>query len=91
MLFEFVRNLFDDSVNYCSYRSEMHNPAVMVRYSLILESYLRANREHLLALVKQKDALSKLTFVNQLIKMDRYRLEDQVFNQKVLLSDKLQG
>lgn len=65
-------------------KSEMHNPAVMVRYSLILESYLRANREHLLALVKQKDALSKLTFVNQLIKMDRYRLEDQKSREQAL-------
>ncbi|KAK7093898.1 phosphatidylinositol 4,5-bisphosphate 3-kinase catalytic subunit delta isoform-like [Littorina saxatilis] len=58
-------------------RSEMHSPAVMVQYSLILECYLRANKDHMGELHKQKEALSKLTFVNQLVKMDRYRFDDQ--------------
>lgn len=58
-------------------RSEMHVPAVMVQSSLILECYLRANSQHMEELHRQKEALSKLTFVNQLVKMDRYKLEDQ--------------
>ncbi|KAL8578264.1 hypothetical protein ACOMHN_005655 [Nucella lapillus] len=58
-------------------RAEMHVPAVMVQYSLILECYLRANSQHMEELHRQKEALGKLTFVNQLVKMDRYKLEDQ--------------
>ncbi|XP_076472546.1 phosphatidylinositol 4,5-bisphosphate 3-kinase catalytic subunit delta isoform-like [Babylonia areolata] len=58
-------------------RSEMHVPGVMVQYSLILECYLRANSQHLEELDRQKEALEKLTFVNGLVKMDRYKLEDQ--------------
>ena len=50
----------------------------MVQYSLILECYLRANKDHLEELYRQKEALSKLTFVNQLVKMDRYKFDDQV-------------
>lgn len=57
-------------------RSEMHNPAVMVQYSLILECYLRNNKDHMHELFRQKEALNKLTFVNQLIKMDRYKFDD---------------
>ena len=66
-------------------RSEIHNPAVMVQYSLILECYLRANKDHLEELYRQKEALSKLTFVNQLVKMDRYKFDDQVSNKNELL------
>nr|KAG5710060.1 hypothetical protein BaRGS_030136 [Batillaria attramentaria] len=58
-------------------RSELDNPAVMVQYSLMLDVYLRNNKDHLMELHKQKEALSKLMFVNQLMKMDRYKLEDQ--------------
>lgn len=56
-------------------RSELDNPSVMVQYSLILEVYLRSNKDHMLDLNKQKEALNKLSFVNQLMKMDRYKLE----------------
>jgi len=66
-------------------RSEIHNPAVMVQYSLILECYLMANKDHLEELYRQKEALSKLTFVNQLVKMDRYKFDDQVSNKNELL------
>lgn len=58
-------------------RSELDNPSVMVQYSLILEVYLWSNKDHLLELHKQKEALSKLTFVNQLMKMDRYKLDEK--------------
>ena len=58
----------------------------MVQYSLILECYLRANKEHLEDLYRQSEALSKLTFVNQLVKMDRYKFDDQVTSINGLLS-----
>jgi hypothetical protein len=61
-------------------RSEMHNPAVTIQYSLILECYLRHNQEHMQELFRQSQALNKLTFVNQLVKMDRYKFEDAVGN-----------
>ena len=56
----------------------MHSPGAMVQFSLILECYLRANRDHLEDLHKQKEALGKLFFVTQVMNSDKYRAEDTV-------------
>ena len=60
------------------FRSELHNPTVTVRHSLILECYLRAKVDHCDNLYKQITALDKLAFVSQLSKMNKCRLDDQV-------------
>ncbi|KAH9510277.1 Phosphatidylinositol 4,5-bisphosphate 3-kinase catalytic subunit delta isoform [Bulinus truncatus] len=49
-------------------RSETHNPIVSTQYSLILQIYLKHNNDHLLVLMKQQDALKKLSALNSLIK-----------------------
>ncbi|GAB6031821.1 hypothetical protein CHUAL_010223 [Chamberlinius hualienensis] len=49
-------------------RSEMHVPAVSVRFGLILEAYCRGSVEHLKCLKKQVEALGKLKLMNELIK-----------------------
>lgn len=49
-------------------RSELHNPAVTTQYSLILKIYLKNNHDHLCVLMKQQDALKKLSALNSLIK-----------------------
>ncbi|XP_071110471.1 phosphatidylinositol 4,5-bisphosphate 3-kinase catalytic subunit beta isoform-like isoform X1 [Haliotis cracherodii] len=58
-------------------KSEMYNPYVSVQYRLILEVYLVASGEHMMALHKQQEALGKLCVVNGLIKSERYNMGDQ--------------
>ena len=54
-----------------SYRSELHNPTVTVRYGLLIESYLKANPEHMHVLYKQFDGLNKLNGLSQLMKAEK--------------------
>ncbi|RUS84646.1 hypothetical protein EGW08_007566, partial [Elysia chlorotica] len=49
-------------------RSETHNPAVTTQFSLILQCYLKHNKEHLQILSQQQEALKKLHALNSLIK-----------------------
>ena len=53
------------------HRSELHNPTVTVRYGLIIESYLKANPEHIHLLYKQFEGLNKLNGVSQLVKAEK--------------------
>lgn len=52
-------------------KSELHNPTVTVRYGLILESYLKANPEHMHVLYKQFEGLNKLNGLSQLLKAEK--------------------
>ena len=52
-------------------RSELHNPTVTVRYGLLIESYLKANPEHMHVLYKQFDGLNKLNGLSQLMKAEK--------------------
>ncbi|XP_041378103.1 phosphatidylinositol 4,5-bisphosphate 3-kinase catalytic subunit beta isoform-like isoform X2 [Gigantopelta aegis] len=63
-------------------RSEMHNPTVTVQFRLILKVYLHANTGHLSELVRQQEALTKLAFVNTLIKSERYNMTDMKVREK---------
>ena len=42
-----------------------------VRYGLIIESYLKANPEHIHLLYKQFEGLNKLNGVSQLVKAEK--------------------
>lgn len=56
-------------------RSETHNSKVTTQYSLILQCYLKHNKEHMQILSQQQDALKKLFSVNSLIK--RMSIDDK--------------
>lgn len=49
-------------------RSEMHVPAVQVRFFLILEAYLNASQEHIPILLKQMKCLNKMREGSELAK-----------------------
>ncbi|XP_063797934.1 phosphatidylinositol 4,5-bisphosphate 3-kinase catalytic subunit delta isoform [Pseudophryne corroboree] len=49
-------------------RSEMHVPAVALRFGLILEAYCRGSTYHMRVLMKQGDALSKLKGLNDFVR-----------------------
>ncbi|OXB78198.1 UNVERIFIED_CONTAM: hypothetical protein H355_007340, partial [Colinus virginianus] len=50
-------------------RSEMHVPAVALRFGLILEAYCRGSTHHMKVLMKQGEALSKMKALNELVKL----------------------
>ncbi|XP_029435124.1 phosphatidylinositol 4,5-bisphosphate 3-kinase catalytic subunit delta isoform isoform X2 [Rhinatrema bivittatum] len=50
-------------------RSEMHVPAVALRFGLIIEAYCRGNHHHMKALLKQVEALTKMKTLNDIVKM----------------------
>lgn len=52
-------------------RSEMHVPAVSVRFGLMLEAYCRGSVEHMKSLQRQLDALTKWRTVNDLIRQKK--------------------
>ncbi|XP_059138757.1 phosphatidylinositol 4,5-bisphosphate 3-kinase catalytic subunit delta isoform-like [Physella acuta] len=66
-------------------RSELHNPAVTTQYSLILKIYLKNNHDHLCVLMKQQDALKKLSALNSLIKEGKIGDEAKREEAKVLM------
>ncbi|KAG5679471.1 hypothetical protein PVAND_009036 [Polypedilum vanderplanki] len=45
-------------------RSEINVPSVEIRFSLILEAYLRSSQEHIPVLMKQHNCLERLKFFN---------------------------
>ncbi|XP_053308041.1 phosphatidylinositol 4,5-bisphosphate 3-kinase catalytic subunit delta isoform [Spea bombifrons] len=49
-------------------RSEMHVPAVAVRFGLILEAYCRGSNYHMKVLMKQGEALTKLRGLNEFVR-----------------------
>lgn len=49
-------------------RSEMHVPAVALRFGLILEAYCRGSNYHMKVLMKQGEALSKLKGLNDFVR-----------------------
>ncbi|XP_063292710.1 phosphatidylinositol 4,5-bisphosphate 3-kinase catalytic subunit delta isoform isoform X1 [Pelobates fuscus] len=49
-------------------RSEMHVPAVSVRFGLILEAYCRGSNYHMKVLMKQGEALTKLKGLNDFVR-----------------------
>ncbi|KAF4532330.1 hypothetical protein B566_EDAN003633 [Ephemera danica] len=49
-------------------RSDMDQPAVSVRFGLILEAYLHGSVQHLPALSRQVEALAKLEFLNEQVR-----------------------
>ncbi|KAM9299148.1 phosphatidylinositol 4,5-bisphosphate 3-kinase catalytic subunit delta isoform [Gastrophryne carolinensis] len=49
-------------------RSEMHVPAVALRFGLILEAYCRGSNYHMKVLMKQWEALSKLKGLNDFVR-----------------------
>ncbi|XP_069803202.1 phosphatidylinositol 4,5-bisphosphate 3-kinase catalytic subunit delta isoform [Dendropsophus ebraccatus] len=49
-------------------RSEMHVPAVALRFGLILEAYCRGSTYHMKVLMKQGEALSKLKGLNDFVR-----------------------
>uniref|UniRef100_A0A8D0HNY0 phosphatidylinositol-4,5-bisphosphate 3-kinase n=1 Tax=Sphenodon punctatus TaxID=8508 RepID=A0A8D0HNY0_SPHPU len=48
--------------------SEMHVPAVALRFGLILEAYCRGSNHHMKVLMKQGEALNKMKALNDIIK-----------------------
>uniref|UniRef100_A0A8C2TMF9 Phosphatidylinositol 4,5-bisphosphate 3-kinase catalytic subunit delta isoform n=1 Tax=Coturnix japonica TaxID=93934 RepID=A0A8C2TMF9_COTJA len=50
-------------------RSEMHVPAVALRFGLILEAYCRGSTHHMKVLMKQGEALSKMKALNEFVKL----------------------
>eukprot|EP01087_Luapelamoeba_hula_P016091 TRINITY_DN4916_c0_g1_i1.p1 TRINITY_DN4916_c0_g1~~TRINITY_DN4916_c0_g1_i1.p1 ORF type:complete len:1562 (+),score=232.28 TRINITY_DN4916_c0_g1_i1:66-4751(+) len=52
-------------------KSELHNPTIASRYSLLLESYLRGCGEHRSELLKQNRVLASLTRVANAVKVAR--------------------
>ncbi|XP_006885834.1 PREDICTED: phosphatidylinositol 4,5-bisphosphate 3-kinase catalytic subunit delta isoform isoform X1 [Elephantulus edwardii] len=50
-------------------RSEMHVPAVALRFGLIMEAYCRGSTHHMKVLMKQGEALSKLKALNDFVKV----------------------
>ena len=51
----------DNFFNFFLYRSEMHKPKVSQRFGLMLEAYCRALGPYLKLIVKQVEAIDKLT------------------------------
>ncbi|XP_078413939.1 phosphatidylinositol 4,5-bisphosphate 3-kinase catalytic subunit delta isoform isoform X1 [Cetorhinus maximus] len=49
-------------------RSEMHFPAVSLRFGLILEAYCRGTNYHMKSLLKQCEALKKMKALNDFVK-----------------------
>uniref|UniRef100_A0A663LSK0 Phosphatidylinositol 4,5-bisphosphate 3-kinase catalytic subunit delta isoform n=1 Tax=Athene cunicularia TaxID=194338 RepID=A0A663LSK0_ATHCN len=49
-------------------RSEMHVPAVALRFGLILEAYCRGSTHHMKVLMKQGEALNKMKALNDFVK-----------------------
>uniref|UniRef100_A0A4W3HM29 phosphatidylinositol-4,5-bisphosphate 3-kinase n=1 Tax=Callorhinchus milii TaxID=7868 RepID=A0A4W3HM29_CALMI len=49
-------------------RSEMHVPAVSLRFGLILEAYCRGNNYHMKSLMKQCESLKKMKALNDFVK-----------------------
>nr|XP_023408264.1 phosphatidylinositol 4,5-bisphosphate 3-kinase catalytic subunit delta isoform [Loxodonta africana] len=50
-------------------RSEMHVPAVALRFGLIMEAYCRGSTHHMKVLMKQGEALSKLKALNDFVQL----------------------
>uniref|UniRef100_A0A8B9TWR1 phosphatidylinositol-4,5-bisphosphate 3-kinase n=1 Tax=Anas platyrhynchos TaxID=8839 RepID=A0A8B9TWR1_ANAPL len=50
-------------------RSEMHVPAVALRFGLILEAYCRGSTHHIKVLMKQGEALNKMKALNDFVKV----------------------
>ncbi|XP_043849054.1 phosphatidylinositol 4,5-bisphosphate 3-kinase catalytic subunit delta isoform [Dromiciops gliroides] len=50
-------------------RSEMHVPAVALRFGLIMEAYCRGSNHHMKALMKQGEALNKMKALNDFVKV----------------------
>ncbi|XP_075406830.1 phosphatidylinositol 4,5-bisphosphate 3-kinase catalytic subunit delta isoform isoform X3 [Tenrec ecaudatus] len=50
-------------------RSEMHVPAVALRFGLIMEAYCRGSNHHMKVLMKQGEALSKLKALNDFVRV----------------------
>uniref|UniRef100_A0A8C5J3F9 phosphatidylinositol-4,5-bisphosphate 3-kinase n=1 Tax=Junco hyemalis TaxID=40217 RepID=A0A8C5J3F9_JUNHY len=50
-------------------RSEMHVPAVSLRFGLILEAYCRGSTHHMKVLMKQGEALNKMKALNDFVKV----------------------
>ncbi|XP_068772181.1 phosphatidylinositol 4,5-bisphosphate 3-kinase catalytic subunit delta isoform isoform X3 [Struthio camelus] len=50
-------------------RSEMHVPAVALRFGLILEAYCRGSTHHMKVLMKQGEALNKMKALNDFVKV----------------------
>ncbi|XP_054993581.1 phosphatidylinositol 4,5-bisphosphate 3-kinase catalytic subunit delta isoform isoform X1 [Sorex araneus] len=55
-------------------RSEMHVPAVALRFGLILEAYCRGSTHHMKVLMKQGEALSKLKALNDIVKVSSQKM-----------------
>ncbi|KAK0061228.1 phosphatidylinositol 4 5-bisphosphate 3-kinase catalytic subunit delta isoform-like isoform X2 [Biomphalaria pfeifferi] len=70
-------------------RSETHNSTVSTQYSLILQIYLKHNNDHLAVLMKQQDALKKLSALNSLIKECDINDDTKRQNAKTLIQEVL--
>lgn len=58
-------------------RSEMHVPAVALRFGLILEAYCRGSLYHMRVLMKQGEALSKLKGLNDFVRSSVQKTKDK--------------
>ncbi|XP_069097265.1 phosphatidylinositol 4,5-bisphosphate 3-kinase catalytic subunit delta isoform isoform X1 [Pleurodeles waltl] len=55
-------------------RSEMHVPAVAVRFGLILEAYCKGSTHHMMTLRKEMEALTKMRALNDLVKLSSQKV-----------------
>ncbi|XP_069466120.1 phosphatidylinositol 4,5-bisphosphate 3-kinase catalytic subunit delta isoform [Ambystoma mexicanum] len=55
-------------------RSEMHVPAVAIRFGLILEAYCRGSNHHMKTLAKEIEALTKMKALNDLVKINSMKV-----------------
>lgn len=63
----------------------MDDPKVKVRFGAILEVYCKSCKEHMVSLMRQGEALKKLSVVNMLVKNTQYNLKDPVIQLKCSL------
>jgi len=66
-------------------KSELHNPTIASRYSLLLEAYLRGCGPHGNQLLKQNDVLNQLAAVANRIKDPK--IKNEVERKKILLQE----
>ncbi|XP_019349382.2 phosphatidylinositol 4,5-bisphosphate 3-kinase catalytic subunit delta isoform isoform X1 [Alligator mississippiensis] len=78
---ELTKFLLDRALSNCKIghflfwhlRSEMHVPAVALRFGLILEAYCRGSTHHMKVLMKQGEALNKMKALNDFVKVSSQR------------------
>ncbi|RDD40507.1 Phosphatidylinositol 4,5-bisphosphate 3-kinase catalytic subunit beta isoform [Trichoplax sp. H2] len=67
-------------------RAEMHDDAVIIRFSMLLDAYLRSNQSHMKILQRQCDALKQMAILNEEMKeyLDENAVKDKLERYNIL-------